>query len=230
MAQKKKRNPRYVSDIGIAVYPYLLEPDEYKGKLDYKTKLKLDTDAQVKNAKGESLGSMAEFLDKAADASYEKFKEKFKGKLNSKGKPIKVERADPYYFDDTGAMICSFKLAAHVEPENGKPFTQSPAIFDSKGKPFDGDKLWGGSKLRISFEVIPYHIMSSGDASVSLRMKAVQVLELNQGGNQQADSFGFGEEEGYESSGASAEEEGFGSEEGESSDEPFETTDENGDF
>ena len=70
---------------------------------------------------------------------------------------------------------------------------------DAKGKPLTGEtKVGGGSVIKVSYEVVPYYTAIAG-AGVSLRLKAVQIIELKAysgGGN--AESYGFGEEEGFE--------------------------------
>jgi hypothetical protein len=191
MSQKKQRNPRFTTEAGIAIYPYLIEPDtEYNSDGEYKVKLKLAPDAEVYDVKRKSLGSLQEFIDEMLEKSVEKAKQENKGKIK--------EADAPYTFDeDTGELLVNFKLYATGTTRDGKPFTQKPALFDAKGKPFEGDEIWGGSKIKVSFEVVPFYTKLIG-AGVTLRLKAAQIIELRQGGAASADTYGFGEEEGYE--------------------------------
>jgi hypothetical protein len=207
MATKKARNPRYVSDTGIAIFPYLIEPDtEYNADGEYKVKLRLSPDAELYDNKRKSLGSIQEFLDEMLEKSVEKAKQD-----NPKVKKIKEADA-PYTFDDdNGDLLVNFKLKASGTTRDGKPFTQAPALFDAKGKPFDGEEIWGGSKIKVSFEVVPFYTKLIG-AGITLRLKAAQIIELRQGGGASAENYGFGEEEGYEAEDETADS-GFASEE-----------------
>lgn len=219
MAQKKARNPRYVTDTGTAIYPYLIEPDtEYNPEGEYKVKLRLSPDSEVYDAKRKSLGTMQEFLDEMLEKSVEKAKQENKGKIK--------EADAPYSFDDdNGDLLVNFKLKARGQTRDGKEFTQAPALFDAKGKPFDGDEIWGGSKIKVSFEVVPFYTKLIG-AGITLRLKAAQIIELRQGGGASAEDYGFGEEEGYEAEDEAADS-GFASEDDTPADD---TDDQDGDF
>ena len=192
MANKKTRNQRYVTDKGTAIFPYLVEPDtKYNADGEYKVKLRLSPDAVLKGAKGKSEGSIQEFLDEKLEASIEKAK-----KDNPKVRRIKEADA-PYEIDeDTGDILVNFKLKALVKTRDGKEFEQQPALFDAKGKPTTPDEVWGGSILKVSFEVIPFYTKLIG-AGISLRLKAAQIIELIQGGQADADAYGFEEEDGH---------------------------------
>ena len=85
--------------------------------------------------------------------------------------------------EETGLVEFKFKMKARVEMKNGDSFTQKPAVYDAKGKP-------------ITEAInIPYMLASTKEASVSLRLKSVQIVELNEYSN---DSNPFDTEEGYE--------------------------------
>ena len=225
MSQKKKRNTRYVSEAGTAIYPYLLTPDtEYNPDGEYKVKLKLSPDAGLRNAKGEQYDNFQGFLDAMLEKAVAKAKQE-----NPK-KRIKTADA-PYQIDeDDGSLLVNFKLKALVKnKKDNTEFNQQPAIFDAKGKPFEGDAIYGGSVLKASFEVIPFYTALIG-AGITLRLKAVQVIELRTASEPIADSYGFGEEEGYESEPSEAEGAGF-TEEVDEDDIPFDTAeDAEGDF
>lgn len=201
MATAKTRAPRYVTAVGVAIWPKLVTPDEFKGSITYKTELSLPADAELFDAKGKSLGSMQLFLDETNSEVFARHAAANKGKKDKKGKAIVIVEADaPYRIDpDTGAFVPKFKLNASGTNRDGEAFTQKPALFDAKGKPFEGNDLWGGTKMKVSFEVVPYLMDSTRSAGISLRLKAVQIIELKAGGGAaSADNYGFGEEEGYE--------------------------------
>lgn len=202
---RKQRNPRYVTSVGEAVFPHLVEPDyEYVTEGSYHTKLKLPADSQVFTAKGESLGSLAEWLEAMHAASVEK------AKKDPKNEGKKIKAADlPLEELEDGSIQINVKLkASGVKRDTKEPFYQKPAFFDAKGKPFTPDRLWGGSKIKVAFECNPFYTRTVG-AGISLRLKAVQVIELN-AGSSDGGSFGFGEEDGFEAEDTPAEENGFG--------------------
>ena len=201
----KAKNPRFVTPLGVAVYPHLLKADyEYKPDGEYKTKLRLDPNASLRSAKGEDLGTMADFLEAQGAASVEKAKAENNGKIKPADLPYEED-------EETGELLVNFKLKAKVTPTNGEEFTQKPAIFDSKGTPFTGERIWGGSKIKIAFECVPFYTKLIG-AGITLRLKAVQIVELVETGGADASTYGFGEEEGFESEESEAESSGFSSE------------------
>ena len=185
MAEKKKAE-RFVSPKGIASYPYLTNPD---------TKFNPDGEYKV------SLIVAGDDASKAIAFLTEQHKEAVsKAKKENAGKRVK-EGELPFIENDDGTVTFKFKLKAKVTPKKGDPFEQKPALFDAKGKPLTGEpKIGGGSVIKVSYEVVPYYTAIAG-AGVSLRLKAVQIIELKAysgGGN--AESYGFGEEEGFEAS------------------------------
>ena len=90
-------------------------------------------------------------------------------------------------------------MKARVKPKNGDEFEQAPKLFDAKQNELDRKKVsvWGGSKMKVNFEVVPYMAAATKSAGITLRLRAVQVIELVSGGGGNAESYGFGEEEGY---------------------------------
>lgn len=197
----KSKNPRYVTPAGIAQYPYLSKPDtKFNPDGEYKLKLEIPGDAAQ---------DIVTFLDEQIELA------QAKAKKENPGKKIK-EGSSPYEVnEDTGKVAVSFKLKAKVTPKNGDPFEQKPAIFDAKGKPLQDAKVGGGSKVKVAYELVPYYTAIAG-AGVSLRLKAVQVIDLVEySGGAGADAFGFGEEDGYEAEDNSAAGNGFSSEESE---------------
>lgn len=192
----KPKNPRYTTPKGVAQYPYLTKPDT-KFNPDGEYKLKLEIPA-------EDAQDIVTFLDEQFAASVAKAKKENPGK--------RVKESDlPYVVnEDTGTVAVSFKLKAKVTPKNGDPFEQRPALFDAKGKPMGVDaKIGGGSKCKVAYEVMPFYTAIVG-AGISLRLKAVQVIELVEySGGASASGYGFGEEEGYEAEDTPAAQNGF---------------------
>lgn len=181
---KKAKLPRYVTPKGTAQYPYLTKPDtKFNPDGEYKVSLELNA---------EDASEIMSFLDEQLVQSIAQAKKENPGK--------KIKEGDaPYNVDEnTGKVTVRFKLKAKVTPKNGEPFEQKPALFDAKGQPLVGDvKLGGGSKIKVSYEVLPYFTAIAG-AGISLRVRAVQVIELVEFSSAGAGAFGFGEEDGYE--------------------------------
>ena len=181
------KNKRYTTPAGTAVFPALVNADT-KFDVDgvYKTGLKLAADARIDGM------SLIQFLEEQHEQNVTQRKKEANGK--------KIKEADlPFEIDeDTGQLSIKFKLKAAGMTRDKVAFTQRPAIFDAKGTPYKGAEIWGGSTIKVAFEVIPSYTALIG-AGISLRMKAVQIIELKQGSSGAGD-FGFGEEEGYETS------------------------------
>lgn len=170
---------------GIAVYPHLTKPDT-----------KFDADG-VYTIKLQQTGQAAEELARKIDAAITDaaagngLNEKQVAALkaaSAKGKRVKVADA-PYTRNDDGSVTFSFKMKAKGKTRTGEVFERKPVIFDRSGKPVQGLRIGGGSTVSVSFEISPFFTALVG-AGVSLRLEAVQVIELVEfGGN--ASYFGF---------------------------------------
>ena len=184
MAEKKKAE-RFVSPKGIASYPHLTKPDtKFNPDGEYKVSLIVA---------GDDASKIVDFLTEQHKAAVAR------AKKENAGKRVKESELPFIENDDDGTVTFKFKMKAKVAPKKGDPFEQKPALFDAKGKPLTGDpKVGGGSVIKVSYEVVPYYTAIAG-AGVSLRMKAVQIIELKEySGGGTAESYGFGEEEGFE--------------------------------
>lgn len=177
------KQPRYTTPKGTAKYPWLSEPDtKFNPDGDYKVTLVLPV---------EEADTIIQFLDEQMSAS------EAKAKKENPGKKVKVADA-PYKVDeDNGNVEINFKLKARVNMQNGDSFEQKPALFDAKGKPLQDVNVGGGSKIKVSYECVPFYTALIG-AGVSLRLRAVQVIDLVEfTGGVAASAYGFEEEEGY---------------------------------
>lgn len=189
MTQAKRAPlPKFVTPAGVALYPYLIEPDT-KFNPDGEYRLKLRVPADQSTALIEKLEGIRDEYRKTLEPKVQKtFKteEVFEKELDDNG-------------DETGNVIFKFKLKAKVTPKQGKPFTQRPSLFDSVKNDITGklDALWSGSVLKISGEVAAYSNPTNKSIGLSLRPRGVQILKLVKGGQRDADSYGFGEEEGF---------------------------------
>ncbi|MBN9564947.1 MAG: hypothetical protein J0G29_02455 [Alphaproteobacteria bacterium] len=109
---------------------------------------------------------------------------------------------------ETGQISFKFGSKAKIIREDKEPITIRPVIFDEAGKPYDVD-IGSGSELKVSY-VCHYWSNPGLGYGVSLRLKAVQVLDLRepQASQRDAEYYGFTfEGENDEHSGQEADEE-----------------------
>lgn len=84
--------------------------------------------------------------------------------------------------EPTGNIIVKTKLKAKVQPKNGEAFTQSPVVVDAATGAAVEEHVGFGSKIRVKGQIAPYYNPMSKQVGLSLRMKAVQVVELVESG------------------------------------------------
>lgn len=185
----KTKAPRYVTPLGVAQYPWLVEPDtKFNPEGDYKVNMLFG------DAKSADLQYMLNDLNSTLDEFYQSL---IKDPKYSKH-ASKIHKADLYEEDADGNIVMKFKQRAVIKSIKGTYEVKIP-IFDSKGKPLSDIKLGGGSKIKLCFSVAPYFVPSTKMCGLSLRPVAVQVIELKEwteGGTMQA--YGFDSEDGYE--------------------------------
>lgn len=203
MANKKPKNPEFVSPRGTFRYPKLNEPDygtENFPKPDgeYSVRLILtEADAQP------LVDQLQPHLDAAVEEAQAKFKE-LPVATRKKLKEVTVNdlyqiEYDPETEEATGNVIFKFAMKASGKTKDGKEWSRKPAIFDSKGKRLaKPEPIWGGTEGKVAFEVRPYFIAGTGAAGLKLGLNAVQIIELVSGGGRDAEGYGFGAEDGYE--------------------------------
>ena len=96
----------------------------------------------------------------------------------------------------TGDLVFKSKMKARVKSRDGRVYEQKPMVVDAKKTPMDGNTLIGnGSTVKIAVEPIPYMMQATKTVGVTLRLKAVQVIDLVEYGNNAASI--FEEEDGF---------------------------------
>jgi hypothetical protein len=188
MAEKRQY---HISPAGIAQYPRLTKPDtKYKADGEYKVTLVLPAaEAQP----------LVKLID---DAMVESLK-KARMENPTKAKSIKAAADKPYKAvtddegNETGDIKFNFKMAAKVtSKKSGNTWEQKPAVFDAKLRPIPATvNVGGGSRVKVKFEMLLFYTPLVG-AGVSLRLLAVQILDLVEYSRSGAE--GFGAEDGYE--------------------------------
>lgn len=201
MTDKKKKNPKVLTPRGTFQWPKLATPDtKFDADGKYSVKLVLDTEAfEELSAIIQPIfdDALAEGEAAFAELSVAQRKKLKEVTVNDWFTPV----FDPDTEEETGTYSIVFGAKAGGTKRDGTPWSRGPIpCFDAKGKPVkDASKIWSGSEGKVSFSYRPYFIPGTGTAGISLQLEAVQVLELaSSGGN--ADSYGFGVEDGYEAS------------------------------
>lgn len=172
------------------VFPKLVEPEtKFDPAGAYKVLGALDVEAAAE---------MSQQLDTLLN--------NHKASLKAQAPAQSFKLADlPFGFEEVDGKPCfvvKTKMKASGVERDGRRWTAAPALFDAKGQPIrDRETLrnmWSGTTGRISFDACPFYNAAIG-AGITLRLRAVQVIDLVQSGGN-AESYGFGEEEGYSAS------------------------------
>lgn len=196
--QKPMPTPR-----GYARFPKLVEPDDYLGKVQYKTDLVFDPsdpeaqeflqslqtigDTALKTAKDE----IQEAIDNASNGAAVKKHKKALEALELA--PIVHDVEDRETGEPTGKVFVRFKTNATDHKGNPKTLR----FVDASGAPFvpQGD-IGFNSVLRVNFTPRGHHMASQGKVYLTNYINAVQVIELGGDGGGSADDLGFGAVEG----------------------------------
>lgn len=187
------KNVKVTTPKGTAIWPKLNEPDrKFQPEGVYSVRLRLPDD--------QAEGLIASLTQAHAAAYKDRCVQE--GKKNLKQAPMPWSEATDWDSDSEtrvavpGFTDFKFSLKAKVTTKAGKSWEQRPALFDAKLQPMpeDADPVGGGSVIRISAEVYPWYTASLG-FGISLRPRAVQVLELKTYGG--SIDHGFTAEDGY---------------------------------
>ena len=174
---------------GKAIYPRINEPD---------TKFNVDGvySAKIHVSEGD-FNAFKGQIDKWFAVEYKRLCEE------NGNKKLRLSATSPVAITPEGDYQIFAKQVARKQTKKGE-LTFTIAQFDSKGaKITDGPNIGSGSILKLAVEPSAWYSPTVG-AGYTLRLKAVQVIELcefNGGGN---DNFGFSsEEDGYVGNGES---------------------------
>lgn len=176
--------PVQITKVGEAQYAYLTQPDtQFNPNGTYRVKL------QLTKEDGQDI------IKAVNDVIAKKIAEAVKTTPGNQ-----VKRAPlPYKFLDDGNVEFSFKCnASGINAKTRQPFTQKPELKDKFDKPFpEGKQIWSGSKIKVAYSAFGYNQPGIG-VGCTLRLKAVQVIELVEGSGV---SFGSVEKSDYEVNG-----------------------------
>lgn len=183
----KNQYEKMVSPAGIAVWPYLNSPDtkfDNGGAGEYKVSVKLTEDAAQP-----VIDKLQKILDQyqAEEISQNPKVKQFTPRL-----PIEEEVDDQGNL--TGNWLLKVKQKAQITTANGI-VDMKVALFDAKRRPTNAE-IGGGSTLKVATTIIPYTMPSNKAVGISLRLYAVQVLNLVEGGSD-SDGSMFDVEDGF---------------------------------
>ena len=145
----------------------------------------------------------------------------YKEECSRQGKDkIRMAASSPLRINDEGDHEIYAKQKAKVHTKSKGTLEFTIAAVDSQGKKIDMPKIGSGSTLKMAVEVNTWFVPSQG-FGYTLRLRAVQVLELIEYGGGDS-SFGFGAEaDGYVGSGESLNQAFEVADEAETSSAPF---------
>lgn len=133
---------------------------------------------------------------------------------------IRMAASSPLRINDEGDYEIYAKQKARVHTKSKGTLEFSITAVDSQGKKITTPKIGSGSTLKMAVEVNTWFVPSQG-FGYTLRLRAVQVLDLIEYGSG-GDSFGFGaEEDGYVGDGESLHQAFEVADEAETSNAPF---------
>ncbi len=177
----KKTLAKGTTGIGEFNFAHLLTPETFQGKSTnkYSISVKLNEADKAK-------------LLKQIDNEWNKFVESEDGRKHK----YKYEYSNgmkEYNGDD----LFKFKMTHIIQTKKGDWERKVP-IFDAKGNNITDtiSSIGRGTKGKVAYELSPFY-MNDKNYGVSLRLTAVQILDLVEEGEASASAFGFDEEDGY---------------------------------
>lgn len=194
MADEKKKADRYTSPKGIAKFPRLSEPDtKFRADGEYSVKLILAAD----DAACTDFCKLLKELSEAAFAEQKATLKPAKAKTLQLYLPFKDEEHHETG-EPTGNVEFNFKTGAKFKDKKTDTMKDKKLnLFDGRGKLIETQvNVGGGSVIKVNFSPFSFYAANGNSAGVSLRMNAVQILELKTWGGASAAEYGFGAEEG----------------------------------
>jgi hypothetical protein len=207
--------PKIVTPAGSSIWPRLNEPDTKYNKAGvYEVKLAFDEDTDLTKLRAK----VQELIDAKHAAVVKEMTDAGKGGLAKKVTKRDLDdifkaEEDSESGDPTGRILIKAKMTATgISSKTNKPWSRKPSIFDAKGNQLKNPpKIGSGTTMKLSVELFPYFAANDKEVGVSFRLEAVQIINLVQFGERDAQGFGFGEEDGDDLSSSAEQEFGAGS-------------------
>lgn len=202
--KKKPRYEAFTTPPGEAIYPWITKADtEFDSNGVFRTDLSVPFDeAQPFIAKLEAtLNDFVQTLPLNKQSALSKrpvYTEELTRPEYPEDATPEERRAirEAWQGEPTGNVVFRFKLKAHVDTDSGG-FDQAPIVVHAGTGEKCEDPVYNGSIIRIRGQIVPYTNNAAGTVGVTLRMKAVQVIELQTGSGGGGDAFwasGFDDE------------------------------------
>ena len=206
MATQFIKRPSFTSPAGSFKFPSLSKPDFGNIKFP-KPDGEFKTGLVVSRAAAQVLIDALQpyWLEAIAEGKeeFEKLPLATRKKMGAvKEQPFYVEEYDPTTEEETGNVIFNVKTKYGIlDRKTGEKRFNKIGLFDSQGAPLAaGTAIYGGTVGKVAFQASPYFVSGQGMAGITLRLSAVQVIDLVGPGSRTATQFGFGKEDGYETS------------------------------
>ena len=165
---------------GKAVYPRIDTPDtKFNEDGLYSCKLHISED----DFKAFELG-----IDKLDDAAFD-------AECKAHGKKLKKSANKPVRITPDGDYEIFAKQVAQRQTKTRGLIEFTVVCFDSQGSKIATPKVGSGSELKLAVEPNFWFIPSQG-FGYTLRLKAIQIMELVEYGGGSSDSYGFGKSDG----------------------------------
>lgn len=200
MAAKPKREYLFTPP-GVFSFPKLNKPDEKYGGYSVKVRippefadeLRPKLQAVADQARVDTKEMLEERLENAKTGAEKGKAKKALADLSVGELPLR-----PTYGDDgeeDGGFEISAKMAdSFKDKKTGEPKPMRPDIVDAEGKQIKNPpQIWGGTVGRVKFYIAPYYVASSGQCGASLKLVAVQIIDLKTGSG---GDHGFGKADG----------------------------------
>lgn len=184
----KPRYEAFTSPVGEAVFPWITKADTtFDTNGVFKTELSLPFEAAqgfiaklegVRDAfvqtlpvgKQQALSARPVYKEELTRPEYPE----------DATKEEKQALRDAWLGEPTGNVLFKFKLKAHVDTKDGG-FDQKPVVVHAATGEAVEEPVYGGSVVRVRGQIVPYTNDAAGTVGITMRLKAVQVLELVSG-------------------------------------------------
>jgi hypothetical protein len=169
----------FQTPLGVLNYPWVNKPDtRYNPTGVFQTKISVpleqaqDLIAQMERIRDDEFAK----LDPQKSATFTK-KDVYELEFSQPDADATEAEKEAFVPEPTGNVIFKAKLNAVVTPTEGDAFTQTVILIDGDEAPVTLP-IWSGSKAMIRGQVVPWSNAAQKQTGVTLRMKAVKVLEL----------------------------------------------------
>lgn len=186
-----QQNKKITTPVATAVWPSLNEPDyRFDENGIFNVRLRFDPTSNEDHAT--FIAKLEAQYEKAVESELAALTKAKRARAEKAGKAKADSPLRPVFDDqgeETGEVEINFKMrASGVSRKSGERWTRKPTLFDAAGNKTTAI-IGGGSQIKVAFTMGSFFMATVG-AGLSLRLEAVQIVELVAPGGT-ADSFGF---------------------------------------